>query len=308
MFAFLPILAKVALGADTPVTTMLAYRFLIAAVFLWVLRGLAPAGRVGSYPALVGLGIAFVFTSLFMFLALTKVPAAFASLVFYTYPALVTVASVVLFGTRPTATRIALVVLALTGCLLMFRPQGHVGALLSGGALALGSATAYTAYILLGHATRKQTPPIVTASYVAAINAVVFAATAAYRGELIVHLPARAWLAMLGIGVFSTGLALVAFLAGMARIGPSAAALVSTVEPLITVCLAFVLLGERLSTVEYAGGVMIVVAVAGLRLDRTAPEGSRPRPRFEEGLVRQAEEAGAEVTVAGSAVSRPPVR
>src|SRR5207247_6675119 len=113
MFALLPILAKVALHAGAPVITVLAYRFLIGAAFLWLVRVVSPrARRPESYVLLLGLGIAFVFTALFMFLALTRIPAAFASLVFYTYPALVTASAVVVFGTRPTATRIVRVGLA----------------------------------------------------------------------------------------------------------------------------------------------------------------------------------------------------
>jgi drug/metabolite transporter (DMT)-like permease len=53
----------------------------------------------------------------------------------------------------------------------------------------------------------------------------------------------------------------VAFLAGLERIGPTNAAMLSTLEPVVTVLLAVVLLGEVLQPVTLAGGGLILAAV-----------------------------------------------
>jgi len=52
-----------------------------------------------------------------------------------------------------------------------------------------------------------------------------------------------------------------ASMAGLPRVGAARAALVSTVEPVITVLLAVVILGERLSAVQVVGGVLVLLAV-----------------------------------------------
>ncbi|PZS07588.1 MAG: transporter, partial [Chloroflexi bacterium] len=44
-----------------------------------------------------------------------------------------------------------------------------------------------------------------------------------------------------------------AFLAGLARVGPSTASILSTVEPLTTVVLAFILFGQRLAVLQLLG-------------------------------------------------------
>jgi drug/metabolite transporter (DMT)-like permease len=51
------------------------------------------------------------------------------------------------------------------------------------------------------------------------------------------------------------------FLASLPRIGAALAALLSTVEPVVTIALAAVILGERLSAVQFVGGALILLAV-----------------------------------------------
>jgi len=50
-------------------------------------------------------------------------------------------------------------------------------------------------------------------------------------------------------------------MAGIERIGPTNASTVSTLEPVVAVLLAGLLLGESLSPLKIAGGVLILAAV-----------------------------------------------
>jgi len=67
------------------------------------------------------------------------------------------------------------------------------------------------------------------------------------------------WLAALAL--VSTVAAIALFFAGLRRVGPTAAAILSTVEPLVTVLLAFAVFGERLSALQMAGGALVITAV-----------------------------------------------
>jgi drug/metabolite transporter (DMT)-like permease len=66
---------------------------------------------------------------------------------------------------------------------------------------------------------------------------------------------------MLAIILMATVIPVVTFLAGLKRIGPTNASLLSTLEPVVTVLLAAALFGERLSPLALAGGFLILVAV-----------------------------------------------
>ncbi|HPC06452.1 MAG TPA: DMT family transporter, partial [Anaerolineaceae bacterium] len=83
---------------------------------------------------------------------------------------------------------------------------------------------------------------------------------------------AGGWWAILGIAVLCTVVAITTFMAGIERIGPTNAATVSTLEPVVAVGLAGLLLNESLSPLKLAGGALILAAVviltrAGQRAD-----------------------------------------
>jgi drug/metabolite transporter (DMT)-like permease len=50
-------------------------------------------------------------------------------------------------------------------------------------------------------------------------------------------------------------------MAGLPRVGAARAALLSTWEPVVTVLLAVLILGDRLSVVQILGGVLVILAV-----------------------------------------------
>ncbi|MBM3124687.1 MAG: EamA/RhaT family transporter, partial [Chloroflexi bacterium] len=66
---------------------------------------------------------------------------------------------------------------------------------------------------------------------------------------------------MIGMILLSTIFPVVAFLAGLERIGPTSAALLSTLEPVVTVLLAAWLFGERLEPIVLVGGSLILASV-----------------------------------------------
>jgi drug/metabolite transporter (DMT)-like permease len=73
--------------------------------------------------------------------------------------------------------------------------------------------------------------------------------------------------------------AMTAFLAGMALVGPTRASVLSSLEVIVTLVLAFALLGERLGPGQWAGAALILGAVAfqNLGVLRRAMRGLSPR-------------------------------
>jgi drug/metabolite transporter (DMT)-like permease len=82
------------------------------------------------------------------------------------------------------------------------------------------------------------------------------------RGELAVPARLTAWGLIATIAVVCTVVALRAFLAGLALVGPARASVASSVEVLVTIGLAVAFLGERIGARELAGGALILGAVA----------------------------------------------
>jgi drug/metabolite transporter (DMT)-like permease len=76
----------------------------------------------------------------------------------------------------------------------------------------------------------------------------------------------QGWLAILGLSVISTVLSIMLVFAGTLKIGASKASILSTVEPVLTVVWAAILLGEHIEPAQYIGGVLIVTSVILLHI------------------------------------------
>ena len=81
---------------------------------------------------------------------------------------------------------------------------------------------------------------------------------------------AGGWLAIVGIALLSTVLAITLYFAGLKRIGPVRASTLSTIEPLCTVALAAIVLDETVAPVQLAGGALILVAAVLIARARAA--------------------------------------
>jgi drug/metabolite transporter (DMT)-like permease len=263
-FGAMAVLAKLAYAAGAGVVEVLTIRFALAAA---VLGALAPRrvrpGR-GALAAGLALGaVCYAAESGVFFAALMRLDAAPAELLFYAYPTLVVVGAILLGRETATRRKLGALALASSGVVLVL-VGGHAGAIEpAGAALALAAAVGYAGYILL--ADRVPTNPRTLAALVCAGAAASFGVFGLASGELRLDLGLEAWAWIAAIALVSTVIPLAAFLAGMERIGPGRASILSTLEPPLTVALAWAALGEALAPLQLAGGGLVVAAVAVLQ-------------------------------------------
>lgn len=263
-FGALAIFAKIAYAHGVDPVTALFVRFVIAGAAMVVIMRTGghafPRGRL--LLSLIGLGgIGYVVESLAFFLALTLASAALVALLLYLYPAIVTVLAALVLKQRLTAVKVGAVVLALLGTALTIGRAG--GGRPLGIVLGVLSAVTYAIYILLSSRVGPRAGAIPAATVVMVSAAAVFGVIVAVRGPSF-PTAAAGWWALAGMGLISTVVAIVAFFAGLERIGPAEASTVSTLEPVVTVALAALVLGEAVTYGQIVGGAMIVTAVVVL--------------------------------------------
>lgn len=297
-FAAMAIFAKFAYEAGANVMSVLAVRFVLAAGLLWPLarmRGAVGSGRALAGGVLLGL-VGYALEAGLFFAALTRLDASMASLVMYVYPALVLLGAVAL-GRDHVDRRRAAALMASTAGVALVLFGGDIGTVdVAGIVMALGAAAGYALYILGSDAISDGASPLAFAASVCTGAANAFVVAGLVTGELELGMSAEAygWIALLA--VVSTVLAITAFLAGMARIGPGRAAILSTVEPPITVGLAVLLLGDALAPLQLAGGALVVSAVVLLASARDVGESrdGAPAPAPGPAAARAAGEAAAD--------------
>ncbi|HEV7847600.1 MAG TPA: DMT family transporter, partial [Thermoleophilaceae bacterium] len=147
--------------------------------------------------------------------------------------------------------------------LVLVLANAKAGALDGAGALlALGAAMVYTTYILVGQGIAGRIRPSVLSALVCTGAAVSLTVGSALLGDLRpgeVSIEGWGWLA--SIAVVCTVLAVSLFFAGLKRVGPTTASILSTVEPMVTVLLAFLVFGELLGPLQLVGGAFVIAAV-----------------------------------------------
>src|SRR3954447_21606940 len=269
-FGAMAIFAKQAYAAGLDVTTLLALRFPIAAAMLWALIALRRRALGSARGLMAGglLGLWYAAQAALFFSALERIDAGLASLLLYAYPALVTLGAFALGRERPDPRRAGALALASAGVVLVLAGGGTGELDALGAALALGAAGAYTVYILASDRMAATTPPVPFAASVVTGAAVAFGVAALIRGGVHVSGEGLMWTAILAS--VSTVMPIVLFMAGLARVGPSTAAIASTVEPPFTVALAWIVFGETLRPLQLAGGALVLSAVVLLQLRRSA--------------------------------------
>ena len=273
-FGAMAIFGKLAYEQGVTTLTLLTVRFTLASVIFAVVLAARPSVGAslrdgGRRAVLTGIGlgaIGYATQAGLFFAALQRLDASLLALVLYTYPAWVMLASFALGREHPTRPRVA--ALGLSSCgLVLLLAGAAAGALDAAGiAMGVGAALAYTAYILV--ADRTELPPLALTVLVCAGAAGTLSVVGVLSGSLQLGFPARGWLWLGLIAVCSTAVPIVAFFAGLARVGPSTAAILSSAEPVVTVVLAYLAFSEVLSVVQLAGASLVLGAAVLLATRR----------------------------------------
>ncbi len=277
-YGFLGILVKLGLAAGTGPLPLATWRFLLGAAFVWLFlalrRSSAPAFR--AWPRLAGLGLLYALNALTYIVALQWVPASTATLVFYAYPVVVVLLAALLLGERFTRRRAGAVALAAAGC-VMTAGLGAAGAHPLGIGLVLLSMASLSVYIVAGRSLLPTLPGHGSAAVIISATALAILAIALASGRVLPGGGAPAWRILALLALVSTALPITLFVMGLKRVDAGKAAIYSTIEPIVTVVAAGLLLDERIAPLQYFGGTLILAGVLWLRLERPP----RPEPRLD---------------------------
>ncbi len=260
-FGAIPVFARAAYHAGSDPISVLFFRFSIASIIMipsMMVRKIPfPRGRFLIGLILMG-GIGYVGQSFCYFTALTMASAGLVAILLYLYPAIVVILSSLLFKERITGLKVLALLLALTGTVLTIGLGG--GGSLLGIALAMTAPFIYSAYILAGSKITKEVEILSSSTVVMISASFVFGTFIAVKG---LNMPQTlvGWGGVLAIALISTVIAIIAFFAGLKRVGPTNASMLSTFEPVTTVVLAAIVFGEEIGLMRVVGGVLILMAV-----------------------------------------------
>jgi drug/metabolite transporter (DMT)-like permease len=273
-FGTLAIFAKLAYRHDAAAIPLLATRFSIAALLLVGfnhLSGRSMALDRGQAIRLMLLGgFGYAFESTLYFAALGHASAAVVGLIFYSYP-LWTSLGAIATRLEPFHPRLLVALVVGTAGILLIFSLPHEG--LVGPLLALAAAFAVTVYYLFAQVLVRGVDAHAAATYTAAGAALTLTGASAVTRQAI---PWAAWPYAFGLGLV-TAVAFVCLYGAVARIGSAKTSIAHMLEPVTTVILAAVILGNNITSRVAIGAALIVAALPILALQRRtevpAPDG-----------------------------------
>lgn len=262
------IFGKLAYDAGVSTLTLLFVRFALATLIFTILLAARPSlaaslhGAGGRALAIgFGLGaIGYATQAGLFFAALQRLDASLLALVLYTYPAWVMLGSFALGREHPTRRRVLALGLSSAGLVVLLAGASAGAVDPAGVAMGIGASLAYTVYILVADRASLEIAPLALTALVCAGAACTLGLTGLLSGTLSLASAAEGWLWLGLIAVVSTALPIVAFFAGLTRVGPSTAAILSSFEPVVTVALAYLAFSEVLTGIQLVGAALVLGA------------------------------------------------
>ena len=256
-----PVVLKFGLQAGADPVQLLTPRMVLAAGLLWLWVGVTRPHRIRIdrwgllHSALAGLLNALAL--LCFYLGLRRIDASAAILIFSIYPAIL-LSMLHLRGESVTKRDLLRLALALTGVVLVADPGGSADFL--GVFLILCCATLYASYIFVVHTRLVRLPASTTTLWIITTLAV---GTAIIRPLFPSEQPlgVEGWGVVIWSGVIGTVIARLAIIEGIRIVGGSQTALLMPVEMVMSVSMAAIFLGERISLIQTGGAVLVLTSV-----------------------------------------------
>ncbi len=272
-YSLTPILVKQLQAAGLESLDIATWRFAFAAPLFWFLifagRNAPPTKPLPRIRLLL-MGALLAASALTAFVGLEALDAGIFVILFYTYPAMVAVLMLFL-GERLPLQGWGALALTLVGTALTVPnfSTGFSGVNGQGVILALTNALIIAVYFIINSRVLRGHTALARASAWAITGAcLVFVIVAAFR-QVIVPAQPVAWLYLLVLASFCTVMPVFAMTNGLHKLGASRAAILSTIEPLMTMAFAAVFLGERIEQpLQLVGGGLILASVILLQLPR----------------------------------------
>lgn len=197
------------------------------------------------------------------FNAITLSSMSAAAVLLYTSPIFVTLMSALFFRETITYGKIAALLVAFVGCVLVtgLFPLGQESIALPVILFGLGSGFGYALYSIFGKFALKQYAPPTVTFYTILACALFSLPLSGLQGNLSALADWRAWVGALGVGLLCCALPYHLYTTGLRDAEPGRAAILATIEPFVAAALGILLFHEAVTPYKLLGMISILGAV-----------------------------------------------
>lgn len=275
-FGFMPIFAKVAYNHGSNCFSVLTFRFLIAALILFVYfiikkidfkinkKQLKEVFLIGS--------IGYTSTGIGLFLSYKYISVGLATTMHFVYPAAVILMSYILYKDSFTKNKVLALIFSLAGVYVLAGKAGQ-GINPIGVSLAILSGLTYAACIIaMNKEEIKELDNTVVVFYFSLFSGITLLIFSLLTKNFVVTFDLYANVSILGISVISTIAATVLFIKALKIIGASSTSILATCEPIVSIIMGILLFKEKLTSAIIIGTILILLSVIILAKEKNSPE------------------------------------
>jgi drug/metabolite transporter (DMT)-like permease len=262
IYGFTPILGKLTYLEGSNSMSLTFYRSLLSIPFLYLLlkykkvdlkitkieaKKLAILGSLGS-----------TLTALTIYAAYNYISVGMTTTIHYIYPVLVTAACIFVFKEKSSKEKIIALVLSTLGVFMFF--EGNFSII--GVSLALFSGVAYATYILYIDKSGLNTMyPFKISFYCAIFSSIYLFIAGVASSSLVYDMTIKGWILTLLVAFFVSFLANTFIPIGVKHAGPTITSIVGMFEPITSVILGMLILGEPVTARNIIACILILAGV-----------------------------------------------
>lgn len=247
------------------VDSVLFFRYMFALPMVAIMvksRGRSFSVEKREIWPLLMVGVFFVLSSITLFRSYHYMDSGIASTILFVYPVMVALVMAVFFREKISLQTWLCIALALGGVGLLYKAPDGATLSLAGTLYVLGSALAYTLYIVAINKTiLKDVPSVKVTFYVILLGFFIFAAMAFCGDGLQTPTKWYLWLDIFAFALLPTVISMYCATKAIVYIGSTSTAILGALEPLAAVFFGITIFGETLGDRDIAGLVLIIVSV-----------------------------------------------
>lgn len=261
-------LAKGILNAGVSQFLMLSIRFGGSAIVIWMyllsnkkqIEWRIKSKGEGMIYLILG-SVNFV-NAYFYYLAIQYITVSLHIVIFYTYPFFVVLLSLIFYKERiDKRTAISLLLAFLGICITVFSKKYTYSIL--GMSASFSAAIIFSIYLMgLGHQKIKGKNSLVIVAYTNAVSAILYILATFLRNEAsFEYFTSGVMMRLLALVIIGTALAYVTLAHAVRLIGATKVSIISTLEPVESIFLSVIFLGEVLRFNQVIGAICVIFAI-----------------------------------------------
>ena len=260
-------LGKGLLNAGVNQFLMLAIRYSFSALIIWIYL-IMKKGSIDWKIKSKGEGLMYLvlgsinfINAHFYYLAIQYISVSLHIVIFYTYPFLVVLLSLIFYKEKlDKKTAISLMIAFLGICITVMSRNNEYS--IFGMFASFCAAIFFSIYLTgLGHQKIRNKNALVVVAYTNSISGILYIITTIMTDEVTLNFSSAIWIRLMALVIIGTALAYVTLAHAVKLIGATKASIVSTFEPIEAIFLSVVFLGEVLTFNQVIGTICVIFAI-----------------------------------------------